>query len=440
MARWARAQKASSAYVGSCGRSKPKLAARGILLAWTEKPALIGLASGGLFGVAAVCYRAASLSLESGDFVIRAGFTLLCVLSFQTVVMAAYLALKDPNQILQVVREWRWTIWVGLAGMLGSAGWFTAMTLQNAAYVRALGQIEVTHDGHRMTQPRAQAQCGAVLTPTDTFSIAIRIPGLPGISIYPIRWRRWSGTPVADTGFTVIVIRTIFMGQAGVAVQVCVCAALTGVATVLPVPKKRTPGVDLTLDFRKARRVRVTTLQLARRIEPAKLVKGHQRTSVCSDVGGLESMAGINQIAGDTVGNIDHYGSSVIAYPLKVVEPIIVRVVHAIIVGIEEVAEISPRRASGRAAHTVCRQLGVGDGHRQRCRGQHEAGKSESPACVSGGGAVCCAVAAVVCSQVPIEFVTPENYDDDEKSTNGSCRIDHCYCFHRMRWRQRAGA
>ncbi len=32
---------------------------------------------------------------------------------------------------------------VGIASMLGSVGWFTAMTLQNAAYVRALGQIEL---------------------------------------------------------------------------------------------------------------------------------------------------------------------------------------------------------------------------------------------------------------------------------------------------------
>ena len=28
-------------------------------------------------------------------------------------------------------------------GMLASVGWFTAMTIQNAAYVRALGQIEL---------------------------------------------------------------------------------------------------------------------------------------------------------------------------------------------------------------------------------------------------------------------------------------------------------
>ena len=32
---------------------------------------------------------------------------------------------------------------MGLASMLGSVGWFTAMTLQNAAYVRAVGQVEL---------------------------------------------------------------------------------------------------------------------------------------------------------------------------------------------------------------------------------------------------------------------------------------------------------
>jgi drug/metabolite transporter (DMT)-like permease len=32
---------------------------------------------------------------------------------------------------------------VGIAGMVASAAWFTAFTIQNAAYVRALGQIEL---------------------------------------------------------------------------------------------------------------------------------------------------------------------------------------------------------------------------------------------------------------------------------------------------------
>ncbi|MEL7175867.1 MAG: EamA family transporter, partial [Pseudomonadota bacterium] len=33
--------------------------------------------------------------------------------------------------------------WVGLTSMIGSLGWFTAFTLQNAAYVKALGQVEL---------------------------------------------------------------------------------------------------------------------------------------------------------------------------------------------------------------------------------------------------------------------------------------------------------
>ena len=32
---------------------------------------------------------------------------------------------------------------MGIAGFLGSMGWFAAFTLQNAAYVRAVGQIEL---------------------------------------------------------------------------------------------------------------------------------------------------------------------------------------------------------------------------------------------------------------------------------------------------------
>jgi len=115
----------------------------GILFGMTEKPALIGLASGGLFGVAAVCYRGGALALDSGDFAARAGVTLVSVLAFQTLVMTVYLAVQDRTQIKRVFQEWRWTVWVGVTSMIGSACWFTAMTLQNAAYVRALGQIEL---------------------------------------------------------------------------------------------------------------------------------------------------------------------------------------------------------------------------------------------------------------------------------------------------------
>ncbi|MGF1620470.1 MAG: EamA family transporter [Rhodomicrobiaceae bacterium] len=108
-----------------------------------NRSALLGVASGAMFGISAVSYRTASLSLDSGDFIIRAALTLAIVTAMQTAVMWIYLAMRERGEAARVFANWRVTLWVGVTGMLGSLGWFTAMTLQNAAYVRALGQIEL---------------------------------------------------------------------------------------------------------------------------------------------------------------------------------------------------------------------------------------------------------------------------------------------------------
>lgn len=102
-----------------------------------------GLAAGALFGVSAIGYRGASLSLGDGNFLLRAVFTLMCVTVFQSAVMAVWLRLREPGEIGAVLRHWRVTALVGLTGMIGSLGWFAAFTLQNAAYVKALGQVEL---------------------------------------------------------------------------------------------------------------------------------------------------------------------------------------------------------------------------------------------------------------------------------------------------------
>ena len=73
----------------------------------------------------------------------QAGFTLAAVTLFQTALMAIYMQKYEPGQIAKVLKSWRVSALVGLAGMLASVGWFTAMTIQNAAYVRALGQVEL---------------------------------------------------------------------------------------------------------------------------------------------------------------------------------------------------------------------------------------------------------------------------------------------------------
>jgi drug/metabolite transporter (DMT)-like permease len=115
----------------------------GLLTSLAEKPALVGIASGAFFGISAISYRGASLSLGDRGFLIRAAYTLACVTLFQTLVMAIYMRLREPGQVSAVFRSWRVSAWAGVTGMIASAGWFTAMTIQNAAYVRALGQIEL---------------------------------------------------------------------------------------------------------------------------------------------------------------------------------------------------------------------------------------------------------------------------------------------------------
>ncbi|WP_169545918.1 DMT family transporter [Sneathiella aquimaris] len=119
------------------------LTAKEVLLGWTGKPALYGLLSGGFFGVSAVAYRAGALALSGEDAFISAAMTLVCVLGFQTVVMTVYLVFFEKGQLQAVMKAWKVAIWVGVTGMAGSVGWFTAMAMQNAAYVRAVGQIEL---------------------------------------------------------------------------------------------------------------------------------------------------------------------------------------------------------------------------------------------------------------------------------------------------------
>jgi drug/metabolite transporter (DMT)-like permease len=116
---------------------------RNTVTALTSRTALIGIASGGLFGISAVAYRSASLSLQGAGPIMSAAVTLACVTTFQTAFMLVWMAWKDKREIVQVLVTWRSSALVGIAGVLGSAGWFTAMTLQQVAYVRALGQIEL---------------------------------------------------------------------------------------------------------------------------------------------------------------------------------------------------------------------------------------------------------------------------------------------------------
>lgn len=104
---------------------------------------VLGLLAGSFLAVAAVGFRGAALALPEGSVLIRAALTLAVALLLQTAVLGVYLRWREPGELTRVAGVWPRGIWVGLCGAGASAGWFTAMTLQASALVRALGQVEL---------------------------------------------------------------------------------------------------------------------------------------------------------------------------------------------------------------------------------------------------------------------------------------------------------
>jgi len=109
----------------------------------TNRASVLGLGSGVLFAFSAVSYRGASLQLGDLEPALRAAITLACVVTLQAVAMLAWLGLRDRAELRAVWATRRVAVWVGLFSMAGSFCWFFAFTLQNAAYVKALGQVEL---------------------------------------------------------------------------------------------------------------------------------------------------------------------------------------------------------------------------------------------------------------------------------------------------------
>ena len=103
----------------------------------------LGLSCGVLFGACAVFYRGATLHIWAADVFARASVTLMAAILMQLIGMVVLLTWREPGQIKAVVQAWRVAIWVGVLSLFGSLAWFTAFALQNAAYVKALGQVEI---------------------------------------------------------------------------------------------------------------------------------------------------------------------------------------------------------------------------------------------------------------------------------------------------------
>lgn len=116
---------------------------RALLTGWIERSALLGLASGAGFAVAAIGVRGASLSLGHPSALMAAGYTLAWTTTVQSLIMTAYLAWRERGQFRPVIDTWRVSGLAGLMSVLGSGCWFLAMTLTAVAYVRTVGLVEL---------------------------------------------------------------------------------------------------------------------------------------------------------------------------------------------------------------------------------------------------------------------------------------------------------
>ena len=101
--------------------------------------------------------REASKDLTSGDFLIRGITTLASMNTIQIVLMFAYPPTATARSSARSASTGAPSIWVGIFSA-GSAGWALAMTLENAALVRAAGQIELTRGRARQDCERSGEQ------------------------------------------------------------------------------------------------------------------------------------------------------------------------------------------------------------------------------------------------------------------------------------------
>jgi drug/metabolite transporter (DMT)-like permease len=158
--------------------SDPERPFAALVTNWTQPIALLGLASGALFGLAAVGYRASALALGDTPFVLAAAFGLVVAQSLQTVVMGAWMLYRQPAAIMPVFRAWRASLLAGGMGAAASAGWFTAMAIESVARVRTLALAELLFAGLISLRYFDER-----LTPRELLGIALLGTGLIAVTL-----------------------------------------------------------------------------------------------------------------------------------------------------------------------------------------------------------------------------------------------------------------
>jgi drug/metabolite transporter (DMT)-like permease len=100
-----------------------------------------GLAAGLGLAITTLLIRESSLALNT-NLIVSAAITLVFMITVQSVISCLYLYVQDKSQFFLMFKYWKICLFVGITSLLGSIGWFTGASYQNAAYVKALGQVE----------------------------------------------------------------------------------------------------------------------------------------------------------------------------------------------------------------------------------------------------------------------------------------------------------
>jgi drug/metabolite transporter (DMT)-like permease len=111
--------------------------------AMSARPTIYGLVGGTMFALSAIGYRGAILSLQLPNFVLAATFTLAVGLVIQSVLLSAYLAVRDVEVLRAIMRAWKPSMLAGFMGAFASQFWFLAFAIATAASVRTLALVEV---------------------------------------------------------------------------------------------------------------------------------------------------------------------------------------------------------------------------------------------------------------------------------------------------------
>ncbi len=143
------------------------------------RPALYGIASGGLYALAAIGFRGGILSLNDGAFYLQATTTLVWSLGFQTVLLGCWMWVFDRTSLFKSTGVWRQSLFAGFMGAFASQFWFLGFSLTSAANVRTLGLVEVL-----FAQIVSRRVFSQAVTQRELVGIALIVAGVAVLLIY----------------------------------------------------------------------------------------------------------------------------------------------------------------------------------------------------------------------------------------------------------------